>query len=153
MADNIKIVGEIITTEQLSRYDEADLNLLSAFTLNESFGQPNDYIEYYVYDIVGNLLDLNYNYKDFKLPSNSYLDPVNGSLPIIEIDPVKDIQNIGLTTGEFRTQYNFFSNRVSDSSAGLFLKELSWIINSFLSASERSFAKRTPILNMRRMFC
>jgi hypothetical protein len=125
MADNIKIVGEIITTEQVSRYDDADLNLLSPFTLNEDFGQSNDYIEYYLYDIGGNLLNFNYNYKDFKLPANSYLDPVNGSLPIIEIDPIKDIQNLGYTSGEFKTQYNFFSNRVSDPSAGLFLKEIS----------------------------
>jgi hypothetical protein len=125
MADNIKIVGEIITTEQLSRYDEADLNLLSPFVLNEDFGQSNDYIEYYLYDIGDNLLNLNYSYKDFKLPSNSYLNPVNGSLPVIEIDPVKDIQNLGYTSGEFKAQYNFFSNKVSDSSAGLFLKEIS----------------------------
>jgi len=125
MADNIKIVGEIITTEQVSRYDDADLNLLNPFTLNEDFGQSNDYIEYYLYDIGDNLLNFNYSYKDFKLPANSYLDPVNGSLPIIEIDPVKDIQNLGYTSGEFKTQYNFFSNRVSDPSAGLFLKEIS----------------------------
>jgi hypothetical protein len=125
MADNIKIVGEIITTEQLSRYDEADLNLLSPFILNEDFGQSNDYIEYYLYDIEDNLLNFNYSYKDFKLPSNSYLDPINGSLPVIEIDPVKDIQNLDYTSGEFKAQYNFFSNKVSDSNAGLFLKEIS----------------------------
>jgi hypothetical protein len=125
MADNIKIVGEIITTEQLSRYDTADLNLLNPFILNEDFGQSNDYIEYYLYDIEGNLLNFNYSYKDFKLPSNSYLNPVNGSLPTIEIDPVKDIQNLDYTSGEFITQYNFFSNKVSDPSAGLFLKEIS----------------------------
>jgi hypothetical protein len=125
MADNIKIVGEIITTEQLSRYNEADLNLLSPFILNEDFGQSNDYIEYYLYDIGDNLLNFNYSYKDFKLPSDSYLDPVSGTLPIIEIDPVKDIQNLGYTSGEFKTQYNFFSNKVSDPSAGLFLKEIS----------------------------
>ena len=27
MADNIKIVGEILNTQQVSRYDDADLNL------------------------------------------------------------------------------------------------------------------------------
>jgi hypothetical protein len=124
MADNIKIVGEIITTEQLSRYDEADLNLLSPFILNEDFGQPNDYIEYYLYDIEDNLLNFNYSYKDFKSPPDSYLNP-DGTLPIIEIDPIKDIQNLNYTSGEFKTQYNFFSNRVSDPSAGLFLKEIS----------------------------
>jgi len=125
MADNIKIIGEIVTTEQLSRYNEDDLNLLNPITLKEDFGQSNDYIEYYVYDAGGNLLNINYNYKSFKLPSTSYIDPISGTLPIIEIDPIKDLQNLGYTSGEFITQYNFFNNKISDSNAELFLKEIS----------------------------
>jgi hypothetical protein len=126
MADNIKITGEITETQQISRYSEEDLNLLSPFILKEDFGQSNDYIEYFVYDAGGNLLNIDYNYKNFKLPSTSYVDPVNGNLPIIEIDPVKDLQNLGYTSGEFVTQYNFFNNKISDSSqTGLFLKEIS----------------------------
>jgi hypothetical protein len=125
MADNIKIVGEIVNIEQKSRYDEADLNLLNPFNLKKDFGLPKDYIEYFVYDAGGNLLNISYNYIDFKLPSTSYVDPISGSLPIIEIDPVKDLQNLGYTSGEFVTQYNFFNNRISDPSAQLFLKEIS----------------------------
>jgi len=126
MADNIKIIGEILTTEQVSRYDDADLKLLSPFTLKEDFGLPNDYIEYFVYDISGNLLNISYNYKEFKLASDSYLNPTNGALPVIEIDPIKDLQNLDYTTGEFKVQYNFFNNRISNSSQeGLFLKEIS----------------------------
>ena len=126
MADNIKIVGEILDQQQVARYDAADLNLLSPRLLREDFGQQNDYIEYFVYNAGGNLLNINYSYKDFKLPTTSYIDPVNGALPIIEIDPVKDLQNIGYTSGEFKVQYNFFNNQVSDSTQqGLFLKEIS----------------------------
>jgi hypothetical protein len=125
MADNIKIVGEIISIQQVSRYDDADLNLLSPQTVKEDFGQQNDYIEYYVYDIGDNLLNINYSYKNFKLPPSSYIDPVNGSLPIIEIDPIKDLQNLGYNSGEFKVQYNFFNNKISDPNAGLFLKEIS----------------------------
>jgi hypothetical protein len=44
MADNIKIVGNITDTQQISRYDEADVNLLSSSLLKEDFGQQNDYI-------------------------------------------------------------------------------------------------------------
>ena len=61
MADNIKIVGEIINTEQVSRYDEADISLLNPQTVKEDFGFPNDYIEYYVYDIGNNILNYNLN--------------------------------------------------------------------------------------------
>ena len=111
MADNIKIVGEIIDTQQVSRYSEEDLNLLQPQTLKEDFGQSNDYLEYFVYDAGDNLLNVNYSYIDFKLPSTSYVDPINGALPIIEIDPVMDLQNLGYSSGEFKVQYNFFNNK------------------------------------------
>jgi len=125
MADNIKIVGEILNTQQVSRYDDADINLLSPQLLKEDFGQQNDYIEYFVYDAGNNLLNINYSYKDFKSPSTSYVNPIGGTLPIIEIDPVKDLQNLGYSSGEFIVQYNFFNNQVSDPNAELFLKEIS----------------------------
>jgi hypothetical protein len=124
MADNIQIVGEILDIQQVSRYNEEDARLLTASTLTEDFGQVNDYIEYFVYDISGNLLRTNYNYKDFKSPQSSFVTPT-GSLPIIEIDPIKDLQNLGYTSGEFNVQYNFFDNKVSNPSAELFLKEIS----------------------------
>ena len=143
MADNIKIVGEILNTQQISRYDSDDTNLLSPILLKEDFGYPNDYIEYFIYDAGGNLLNLNYSYKDFKLPTTQGQTPGNYSdvsvgvisnynsqsystLPVIEIDPVKDLQNLGYTSGEFKVQYNFFNNRISSASqSGLFLKEIS----------------------------
>jgi hypothetical protein len=112
MANNIKIVGEILSTQQVSRYTQEDLNLLTPFNLIEDFGLSNDYIEYYVYDAGGNLLNLNYNYRSFKLPPSSYIDPSSGSLPIIEIDPVNDLKNLNYSSGEFKVQYNFFNNKV-----------------------------------------
>jgi hypothetical protein len=141
MADNIKIVGNIVNTQQISRYDEADVNLLSSSLLKEDFGQQNDYIEYFIYDAGGNLLNTNYTYQNFKLPSNYGLNPAPydnisvgvisnftqsiSTLPIIEIDPVKDLQTLGYSSGEFKVQYNFFNNKLSDPSAELFLKEIS----------------------------
>ena len=126
MAYNIKIVGNILDTQRVTRYDADDLNLLSPLLIKEDFGQQNDYIEYFTYDAGGNLLNINYNYRDFKLPNTSYVDPSSGSLPIIEIDPIKDLQNLGYSSGEFKVQYNFFNNRVSNpQQSGLFIKEIS----------------------------
>ena len=125
MADNIKIVGEILNTQQVSRYTEEDISLLSFQVIKQDFGLSSDYIEYFVYDAGDNLLNINYSYKDFKLPSTSYIDPISGSLPAIEIDPIKDLQNLGYSSGEFKVQYNFFNNIVSNPSAELFLKEIS----------------------------
>ena len=143
MADNIKIVGEILDTQQVSRYNSDDTNLLSPILLKEDFGQSNDYIEYFVYDIGGNLLNTDYSYIDFKLPPTQgqtpgFYDDVSvgvisnynsqsySTLPIIEIDPVNDLQSLGYTSGEFKVQYNIFNNKISDpSQVGLFLKEIS----------------------------
>ena len=66
MADNIKIVGSILNTQSISRYNEEDIKLLSSQQVQENFGQQNDYIEYFVYDPSGNILNSNYNYGDFK---------------------------------------------------------------------------------------
>jgi hypothetical protein len=136
MANNIKIVGSILDSQQVSRYNTEDTNLLSSNLIQESFGQQDDYIEYFIYDIGGNLLNTNYSYKSFKLPSSYGLNPAPyqnavgvvsnysqsiSTLPIIEIDPVSDLKNLGYSSGEFKVQYNFFNNRISD----LFLKEIS----------------------------
>jgi hypothetical protein len=152
MANNIKIVGNILNSSTISRYSTQDTNLITSQKIQDDFGASNDYIEYYIYDVGGNLLDINYNYNDFKLPFNSSLTPLpntatsnttnsipttdsgivsntnsqSGSLyPIIEIDPVQDLQNIGYTSGEFNVQYNFFKNKISSPSAELFIKEIS----------------------------
>ena len=125
MADNIKIVGNIVNEQQVSRYETADVNLLDPQTIQEDFGLIDDYIEYFVYDAGGNILRTNYAYKDFKSPNTSYVNPTNKGLPIIEIDPVKDLQNLGYTSGEFKVQYNLFTNKISNSNAELFLKEIS----------------------------
>ena len=152
MADNIKIVGNIVSTTTVSRYNESDTNLIPSKKLTENFGGTNDYIEFYVYDIAGNLLNTNYNYLSYKLPANTGLTPGvttqpnttgniqttnvgidstlasnTGSLyPIIEIDPVADLQNLGYSSGEFKTRYNFFQNKLSNYiNEALFIKEIS----------------------------
>jgi hypothetical protein len=125
MADNIKIVGNILNEQQILRYDTADINLLTAQTIQEDFGLTNDYIEYFVYDAANNALNTNYTYRDFKSPNTSYVNPKNNGLPIIEIDPVKDLQNLGYSSGEFNVQYNLFTNKISNPNAELFLKEIS----------------------------
>jgi hypothetical protein len=152
MADNIKIVGSILDTVQVSRYDTDDLRLIASRKINKNFNPFKDYIEYHVYDIGDNLLENNYNYNSYKLPANQSLNPgvtsslninnqtvtgaevgtvsnlstTSSSYPIIEIDPVQDLQNLGYTSGEFKVQYNIFKNKISEyPEAALFIKEIS----------------------------
>ena len=150
MADNIKIIGNIVGSTTVSRYNTSDSNLIASQNIQENFGQYADYIEYYIYDTAGNLLNTSYNYHNFKLPTTNGLKPgfqvsssnVNSmaeaqvgvisnytqsisALPVIEIDPVSDLQNIGFSSGEFKVQYNFFNSKISSPTAELFIKEIS----------------------------
>jgi hypothetical protein len=125
MADNIRIIGNISDIQRITRFDIDDTNLFNPQLINKSFGFENDYIELFVYDLNGNLLSINSNYKNFKLPSDSYTNP-NTSLPIIEIDPVKDLQDLGYISGEFFTQYNFQTRKISSSTdKDLFISQIS----------------------------
>jgi len=55
MADNIKIVGNILNTTTVTRYSDQDINLIPSVNLQENFGGDGDYIEFYIYDAGGNL--------------------------------------------------------------------------------------------------
>ena len=152
MADNIKIVGSILGTSQVSRYTTDDLRLITSLKVNKSFSTFDDYIEYHVYDLSDQLIEKNYNYRKYKLPANVPLNPgvipttntnnttatgaevgsvsnlstTSSSYPIIEIDPVQDLQDLGYSSGEFKVQYNVFKNKISKyPNAELFIKEIS----------------------------
>ena len=124
MADNIKIIGNINDVQRVNRLKLEDLKLLQSEVKNQTFGFENDYIEYFIYDAGGNLISSNYNYRNFKLPSDSFLTP-GAKLPLIEIDPVNDLQTLGYISGEFKTQYNFQTRKISSPEAELFISQIS----------------------------
>jgi hypothetical protein len=125
MADNIRIVGNVNNTSRVTRINNDDLSLLSPEIRNQFFGFENDYIELFVYDTSNNLISVDYNYKNFKLPSNVGATSDN-KLPIIEIDPIQDLQNLNYISGEFITQYNFQKSYISNPElAELFISEIS----------------------------
>jgi hypothetical protein len=120
----IKIIGNVENTQQVSRFNSEDTNLLTPGNLSENFGVEGDYIELFLYDNNNNILDVDYNYRNFKLPSNSFLNP-NSTLPVIEIDPIKDIQDFGYNNGVFFTQYSFFRRKFSQNQDDIFISEIS----------------------------
>jgi len=149
MANNIKLVGDILNLSSINRYKEEDLRLLKSKKQQNSFGGSNEYIEYYIYDAVGNLLRTDYNYLNYKLPSDigltpsvstppnttgniqtsnvgvdsTLIAPTSSLYPIIEIDPIKDLQDQTFFSGEFVVRYLFFQNKISNSTnRDLFIK-------------------------------
>jgi hypothetical protein len=152
MADNIKIVGNITSISSVTRYSSNDLNLINSSKLQENFGGNSDYIEFYIYDTNNNILASSYSYLDYKLPTSSSLTPGSSTLPnttgniqtsdvgvvststpstgslypIIEIDPIGDLQRYGYSSGKYIIKYNLFEKKISSpSNRDLFIKEIS----------------------------
>jgi hypothetical protein len=124
MADNITIVGNVNSIQRISRFKATDTNLLSIDSLPQNFGRKGDFIEFFIYDDNNNLIALDYNYTDFKLPTNQFLYSDN-TLPEILIDPTSDIENSGYNNGNFKSQYSFFRRKFSESNNDLFISEIS----------------------------
>jgi hypothetical protein len=106
MADNIKIVGQVLDTGIINRYTPQDVELMVPTVQQGTFGQSNDYIEYFVFDLGGTILNVDYNYRSYKLPTTSAYS--QSLLPNLEIDPIEDIKNLGYESGEVTVRYNFF---------------------------------------------
>jgi hypothetical protein len=124
MTDNIKIVGQVLDTSRVNRYDIQDEQLLLPIVQQETFGQPEDYVEYFVFDLGGNVLNSNYNYNSYKLPSDSAYS--QSYLPTLEIDPIRDIENLGYESGEVTSRYNFFRKISGEPfSSQLFISQIS----------------------------
>ena len=125
MADSIRIVGQVNDTGRVSRYSVQDERLLFPIVQQETFGQPNDYIEYFVFDLGGNVLNSSYSYQSYKLPPTSG-QTKNGLLPDLEIDPIQDIEDLGYESGEVTSRYNFFRQVASSPfSSQLFIQQIS----------------------------
>ena len=124
MASNIKIVGQILNTDIVTRYTLQDEQLLLPSIQQETFGKSTDYIEYFVFDLGGTVLNSDYNYQSYKLPPNTGYS--QSLLPILEIDPIQDIQNLGYESGEVTSRYNFFRKLYGEPfSNQLFIQQIS----------------------------
>jgi len=104
-------------------YKSDDTNLLSPININKEFGNVNDIIEFHIISPNGEVLESNYNYKNYK--NKNVID--NSSLyNTIEISPEDDLLEYGYDKGQFDLLYNF--NRLLFSSSinsNFFIKEIS----------------------------
>ena len=120
----INFLGNIESSETVNRFNSSDLSLTGIQIINSNFNPDTDYIEYIIYDAANNLLNIDYSYNSYKLPTDSNLN-VSGSYPQLDIDPLNDLKSY-LSYGEFISQYNFFKPFISDNiGQDLFIKEIS----------------------------
>jgi len=114
-------------------------NIIPSSNLSSSFDPTQNIVEFFVYDTQRNILDRNYNFKnwgiegntDFSPLSGSYIDPktnekvtvppATASLTnVISVDPPTDVFDAGFTTGEVYALYNFINYELGSSVEDLF---------------------------------
>lgn len=108
----------------LQNYTPRDENLVSSNYINNSFGDSNDRVELFVYDVNGNLLTSQYDYRGYT--PYQIIDATTGKFDKILIDPVADAKALGFDRGSFNIQYEFHKNLFNSSDLRRFwIKEIS----------------------------
>jgi hypothetical protein len=121
---------------QEQTYLNQDVQLLTSNFINAQFGNTNDYIESFIYDITGQLLQSNYNALDYY--PNLTADPQTNLYSSISLDPKNDLQRSGYNRGALNIQYNFLTN-LFNSQYGKFY----WIKEISNSRTEIKLASQT----------
>lgn len=96
--------------EQYQRYSLQDISLINTALINGTFGNSNDYVEYFVKDLNGSILDANYFNTQYKI--GSIVNPVNGNTNQLFLDPESDARNLGYDRGIFNVKYNFLTTHL-----------------------------------------
>ena len=118
---NISYIG---SGTELQTYIPSDDALITNSFIYTQFGDPNDSIEYFIYDSVGNLLDKVYNAIDYK--PDSTVNPTTELYSSIALDPKKDLESRGYNRGTLEIQYNFLRNLFNSAYGSFYwIKEIS----------------------------
>jgi len=118
---NISYAGKGPESQNLSPLDR---QLVTSNYINSQFGEANDYLELFIYNENGLLLDFDYDGSDYYpyLTSN----PKNNTYSSLTLDPEKDLKSRGFNRGNLTIQYNF-NKKLFNSAFGTFywIKEIS----------------------------
>ena len=138
---NISYIGPGVEAQNYSAKDDS---LITNSYIYTQFGDPNDYVELFIYDQNNTLLDKVYNATSYK-PGNSQ-NPTTGLHNQIVLDPQGDLTARGYDRGTLSIQYNFHRN-LFNSAYGQFywIKEVSQTRTELKISSQN--ISNTDILN------
>jgi len=119
-AEIVQIDPQDLTSQS---YESQDVNLIPSFEVATNL-TSSSYIEYFVYDLNQNLLSTEYNFVDYKV-LNDGQSAGTGVLSQIEIDPEKDLINLGYDQGEYNVYYNFLNKQIGSNLQQLYIVEIS----------------------------
>jgi hypothetical protein len=116
MAEIVNILSINPNTFEFQEYSQEDNSLITSLEIETSFNSNTDYVEYFIYDLNGNILYDNVaGYPGYKLIDN-----------IMTLDPQADLIRQGFIEGQYNTLYNFVSPKLSsNSNLNYFISEIS----------------------------
>ena len=120
-------VSYLGSEDQYQSYAPQDVALINTAFINGSYGNSGDYIEYFIKDLSGTVLDANYYATQYQL-DNSVVDPQTGTVTQLYLDPEKDARSLGYDRGAINVKYNFFNAKLAslpDPSRNFWIKEVS----------------------------
>ena len=110
MAEIINTIPLDPTTFEFQEYSLSDTSLITSVEIENSFNPSIDYIEYFVYDLNGNIAYENITgYPGYKLIDN-----------VLTLSPDVDLTTLGFTEGQYNTLYNFLSPKLSSNSTNTY---------------------------------
>jgi len=95
---------------QYQTYSPQDVALINTALVTANFGGPNDYIEYFIKDLAGNVLESVYNSTQYSI--GSIVDPITGTTSQLNLNPEEDARASGFNRGIFNLKYNFFTRQL-----------------------------------------
>ena len=118
---NVRFIGNVADQQ---RYDPKDTGLITTTNITTTFGNPLDYIEYFIKDLNGNLIAQNYNATSYS-PGGT-VNSTNGSYTALKLDPEADVRANRIDRGSTVIKYNFYNKLLSSSPLQTFwIKEIS----------------------------
>ena len=91
------------------KYSQSDLNLLSEYQINNLFDINKHFVELYITDLNGEIIEADSSYTSYKLLGNAQSAGKEGA-SILTINPVEDSKAYGYGTGGVKLLYHFLND-------------------------------------------
>ena len=111
MADTIYTVSQDDPNNipGFENYSQSDLNLLSEYQINNLFDTTKHFVQLYITDLNGEIIEADSNYTSYKLLGNAQSAGREGA-SILTIDPIEDSKAYGYGTGGVKLLYHFLND-------------------------------------------
>lgn len=121
---DVKYIG---SNDQYQTYAPSDVSLINTVLITGNYGASNDYIEYFIKDLSGAVLNSNYYATQYSL-NGSVVNPITSTTTQLFLDPETDARTAGYNRGIVNVKYNFFAKQLlsaPDPIQNFWIKEIS----------------------------